>query len=249
MEMDFRNSLRTGDALLFCSNTPTGFLLKTSTSSLWNHSGIAVRFNEGKISFDEKGILYILETNLGVRYDPVLGAERNGAGFSECDYVFRKYNRIAVRSLHTCWRNNHLAKKTMEFVEKYGSVPFPKTLSPFLSIWVGIDFTPPRDETDGMFCSELMSHYYEDVVGSQFEKTLGWPYDGDLTKIFGTGSPSQHNMVKPCTFSEALTPYSPVFGRERLVYVREADLIVTTIQPFLLTMFVAMLATFVYQKK
>lgn len=251
--MDLRDSLRTGDALLFCSNTPTGFLLKTSTSSIWNHSGIAVRFHEGKISFDQKGTVYVLETNLGVRFDPILGENRNGAGFSDCDYVFRKYNRIAVRSLHTRWRTPQLAARTLDFVAKYGSTPFPKKLSPFLNIWLGIEIGSETGEgeegKEGMFCSELMSHYYEEVIGSQYEDILGWAYDGDLQKIFGSGSPLTHNMVKPCTFSEKITPHSPVFGKESIVYIREADLIVTTLQPFLLTMFLAMFVTIAYNTR
>lgn len=244
--MDERDTLRTGDALLFCSNTPTGFLLKTSTSSIWNHSGIVVRIHENEISFDGKGEVYILETNLGERYDPILKKTINGAGFSDCDYVFHKYNRIAVRPLHTKWRNPHLAMCTKLFMEKYRGTPFPSSLNPFLTIWLGME---PQQKpvakdhgTEGMFCSELMAHFYEDVIGSQFHDILGWEYDGDLQKIFGSNAPRTHSMIKPCTFSESATPHSPVFGKERVVYVRESDLIFTTLQPFLLTMFAGAVA-------
>ena len=244
--LDLRNTLRTGDALLFCSNTPTGFLLKTFTSSSWNHSGIAIRVKDGKISFDDEGELYILETNMGERYDPYINEMRNGAGISTSNYVFQKYNKVAVRSLHDCWRNETLAVKTFEFLDRYGAVPFPGSVTPFISIWVGISFNDTVSES--MFCSELMAHYYEDVVGCQFEEILNRKYDGDLRSLFGKSAPSGHNMIKPETYSQVFTPDSPLFSDEKVVYVREADLAVTIIQPFLLTACAAMLVVMFYTK-
>src|ERR1700722_17457012 len=64
------DQIKTGDVLLFSSNSATGFLLRTLSNSQWNHVGVAIRLippeddtQEYKISLDEEGKLYILETN------------------------------------------------------------------------------------------------------------------------------------------------------------------------------------------
>jgi hypothetical protein len=182
---------------------------------------------------------------MGERFDPYINKMRNGAGISSSNFVFQKYNRVAVRRLHDCWRNEDLAVKTFKFLDQYGAVPFPGTVGPFISIWVGIPFNESISES--MFCSELMAHYYEDVVGSQFEKVLNRTYDGDLRSLFGSTSPVEYNMIKPETYSIIFTPHSPLFSDEQIVYIREADLAVTVIQPFLLTSLTAMLIAMFYR--
>ena len=173
--MDNRNTIKTGDALLFLGNSPIGFMLRTFVSSPWNHSGIAVRFVErnGKkeVSLTEEGELYILETNTGTRTD-VFGERIVGAGFSKADWVFPKYNKIAHRKLKESFRTKDLAELTLEFARKNKGNKFPESSLPFIGIWLGIDLASKTDKP-GMFCSELMAHYYLHCIGKQYEKITG----------------------------------------------------------------------------
>ena len=67
-------SIKTGDVLLFSNNSPTGILMRTVTSTDWNHGGIAVRLlrkPNGKITVttDETGDLTVFEINTFPRFD------------------------------------------------------------------------------------------------------------------------------------------------------------------------------------
>ena len=181
-------SLRTGDALLFSSNTPTAFLLRTFVSSDWNHSGIAVRVcwdktdvnktdvnktDVPRISLTEEGDLYIFETNTGTRPDDVLGGKGVGAGFSRAAWVFAKYNRIAVRRLQPILRTEILAQMTLAFARMVQGTKFPGSSLPFLGVWLGIPLAHPV--SDEMFCSELMVHYYAYVLYSKYKTHIGGP--------------------------------------------------------------------------
>jgi len=233
--MDYRDTIKTGDAVLFSGNTPTGFFLRTFVSSEWNHSGIAVRFvNEGsrkKISLTTEGELYILETNTGIRHDDIYDDEILGAGFSRADFAFKRYNKIAVRRLHDVFRTEQLARLTLEFMDKFRGNKFPSTSLPFLSVWLGIQLSEPSDE---MFCSELMAHYYSYCIGPQYAKITGVPYNNDLPILFGTGAPTTQDMFTPGHYTFSRTPNASIFsGSEQLVYIEHGDMFYIILQPLL----------------
>ena len=244
--MDNSSIIKTGDVLLFSGNSPTGFLLKTFVSSEWNHSGIAVRFNrkllanglfEYTISLTEAGELYILETNTGARYDDIFGDLIIGAGFSRAQWVFSKYNRIAMRRLHNIFRTPDLINKTMEFAKEFRGNRFPSSSLPFIGVWLGIilvDKTVPSNAEE-MFCSELMAHYYTYCLQSQYKSITGIIFDGKLSTLFGKGSPSTEDMYTPGHYTSGNTPNAAIFaGTEELVYSNPADLLYVTLQPLLL---------------
>lgn len=253
--MDLSHTIKTGDALMFSSNTPTGFLLKTFVSSQWNHSCIAVRFIDipdpndptkfiKKISLDEKGVLYILETNTCTRRDDIFNIDVVGVGFSRSDLNFKMYNLISVRRLHDIFRTEELANLTLQFAEKYRGVRFPSSKLPFLSVWLGISF--PEKEKSGMFCSEIMAHYYSQCIGPQYEKLTGQKYEGELRTLFGSESPLTEDMFTPGHYTYSLTPNSPIFtGPEELSYVEYADLLYIILQPLLFVLIFFVFFTFV----
>ena len=248
--MDHRNTIKTGDILLFSGNTPTGFLLRTFVSSEWNHSGIAVRFvtvpddlNPGEykkvVSLTEDGDLYILETNTGNRKDDIYGYDIVGAGFSESNWVFNKYNRIAVRRLHDVFRTSDLAKSTIDFSTKYRGHKFPSSSLPFISVWLGIPLVDKDITTNEMFCSELMAHYYSHCIGSQYEKVTGIPFDGKLSTLFGVGAPSTEDMFTPGHYTSNNTPNASIFaGNEEIIYIAYADMWYIILQPLLIILFI-----------
>lgn len=239
--MDQTSTLLTGDAVLFCGNTPTGFILRTMVSTDWNHSGVAVRiiFNSDgtkSISLTEKGDLYILETNTGSRYDDVHGEFLKGAGFSRSSWVFPRYNKIAVRRLHPRFRTPSLASLTLSFSTKYKGIPFPSSSIPFFSIWLGIS---SKDTTDlsspSMFCSELMTHYYTYVIGNQYKSITGSPFDGNLSTLFGTKAPLSEDMFTPDHFSSLSTPNASIFlPSHEIIYTVNADILFVILQPLIL---------------
>jgi len=239
--MDIRRIVKTGDILLFSGNTPTGFLLRTFVSSEWNHSGIAVRFttdpitSEKSISLSDSGDLYILETNTGTRTDDIFGYDIVGAGFSRADWVFEKYNRVAVRHLHDIFRTKHLADLTLSFANKYRGRPFPTTTLPFIGVWLGIPLVDKGLIPEEMFCSELMAHYYSDCVGPQYEQVTGIPFNGTLSILFGNGAPESEDMYTPGHYTLTRTPNSSIFsGKEIIIYTKYSNLFSVITPPFLL---------------
>lgn len=234
-------SLRTGDVVLFSNNTPTGFLLKTFVSSVWNHGGVAVRIRRDEdgtntITTDYTGELYILETNTGARLDDIYGKKIVGAGYSRADWLFSKYNKISYRPLIDKFRTQHLADNTEEFYRLYHGSEFPNTTLPFIGAWLGI---PLSEMTDRMFCSELMCKYYEFCLGKQYYDITGNDYEGDLKSIFGPSAPTSHNLYKPDTF---LLADCPIFSSPyEVIYESHADLIYIILQPLVITLIVALI--------
>lgn len=244
--MDCRNTIKTGDVLLFSGNSPTGFLLRTFVSSEWNHSGIAVRFitvpdenspNGSKkiISLTDEGELYIFETNTGIRKDDIYGYDIVGAGFSRAEWVFIKYNRIAVRRLHNLFRNAELSELTADFASRYRGNKFPSSTLPFIGVWLGIPLIDKSVASDEMFCSELMAHYYSHCIGPQYEKVTGMTFDGTLSTLFGNGSPNTEDMFTPGHYSSGYTPNASIFsGNEEIIYIAYADLWYVILQPLII---------------
>lgn len=246
IQMDKRQTLKTGDVILFSGNTPTGFLLKTFVSSEWNHSGIAVRFiSEGdqkKISLTEEGELYILETNTGIRKDHILGSNILGAGFSEFDWSIKNYNRIAVRRLHNIFRTEKLCELTMDFYNKYRGNKFPNSSLPFIGVWLGISLVDKDNLSTEMFCSELMAHYYLYCIGSQYEEITGFKFDGKLSTLFGAGSPNTEELYTPGHYTFLKTPNASIFEPlEENIYIAYADMLYIIIQPFLIILFIMLI--------
>jgi hypothetical protein len=245
--MNQHDNVKTGDILLFSNNSPTGFLLKTFVSSIWNHSGIAIRFrtitdingiSKKIVSLTNEGDLYIFETNTGSRDDEIFGSKVIGAGLSNTNWVFSKYNKIAVRRLHDVFRTPQLRHLTTEFINKHRGIKFPGSSLPFISVWLGIPLVEKSDNS-GMFCSEIMAHYYTYCVGSQYESITGVPFDGKLSSLFGNESPSTEDMFTPGHYTKQITPNASILsGNEDIIYTQYADLLYIIIQPLLIILVV-----------
>lgn len=227
--------VKTGDVILFSGNSPTGFLLRTFISSEWNHSGIAVRFTNDdgyKVSLTDEGELYILETNTGSRMDDISGVMTIGAAFSRANWVFDKYNKIAVRRLKEEYRTQQLADLTMQFYEDNKGHTFPNSSLPFISVWLGIQLGEKDHNT--MFCSELMANYYRFCIGPQYPK-----FDGKLSTLFGYESPSSPDMFTPGHYTRVNTPNASIFtGKETLVHTYPADLYYVILQPLIIILII-----------
>lgn len=256
--MDLCHTIKTGDALMFSCNSTTGFLLRTFVSSQWNHSGIAIRFIEipdpndptkiiKQISLDETGELYILETNTGIRRDDVYNIDIVGVGFSKASWVFKYYNVVAVRRLHEIFRTPELSRLTFEFADKFRGIRFPTASLPFVAVWLGISM--PQKEKCGMFCSEVMAHYYSHCIGSQYQQLTGNLFDGKLRNLFGSEAPLTEDTFTPGHYTYNLTPNASIFnGFHEIVYVQHADLLYTIIQPLLILLFIFVFFSYILPK-
>lgn len=246
------SQVRTGDMMLFSNNTATGFLLRTFTSSLWNHVGVAVRLKEARdnvtlspegiwqrISLTSEGTLYVLEINTAPRLDALSGEEVVGSGLSSYSWVARRYNTIAVRPLHENLRTYSLARRTVTFVQEYRGWVFTKGFLPFISVWLGIPLEgDKKDESRReMFCTELSVYYYLYALRPivQHRRSHGPRTRIDLPHLFGSGCPDNPALFTPEHFTYALSPFSPIFSApEFTIQTEPADALVVLFQPLIL---------------
>lgn len=222
--------IRTGDPLFFTNNTPTGLTLRTFTSTLWSHTGIAVRIKDRKgknkhprITMSKKGKLCVMEINARVRYDNWSRTERSGFGFSDIEYVLENQTLAAVRPLSSDIRCKLFADRTKKFVRKYGQVKFPDYFKPFLGAWLGY----PMDKlsiNNELFCSEMMAYYYIYTVIPVCSLQRGKKINKlPLQYILGDNCPHRPDLVAPRHFEPHNSPDSHIFKNEIYTFHRNKD--------------------------
>jgi|SRR5579871_2395384 len=208
------DDLHTGDLLLFSNNSSTGFLLKTFTSSIWNHSGVAVRLlPSGKISFTNEGELYILEVNTVERFDIISNEVIKGVTISEFEWVARSYNLIAYRKLQRKLITPKFANKVAQFIKKYHKRSFPGSSAVFIGVWLGLPIVGENESRGNIFCSELVAHFYNQCLEIDLDdKNVG----KRLEYLFGKGSPELFQLYSPAGFTADKIPESTIFESEEL---------------------------------
>lgn len=223
---------RTGDVLLYSGNTPTGFLLRTFTSSKWNHAGIAVRLMQQdgtpKASITEEGKLHVLEINTGHRVDGLTGEGCRGVGFSDASWSFRPFNVVALRQLREHLRTPELAERTLEFARNNRGREFPTGFLPFIAIWLGI---PLSDSDTSMFCSEFMAHYYLHCFSGPYRMDHG--VDPSVGDLLGDPTVSAESVVNPENYSYRHGRSYIFLDEQREIYTAEADILYLMLQPLL----------------
>lgn len=217
----------TGDALLFSSNTSTGFFLKTFTSSMWNHSGIAIRIDSrGNIRLDNKGRLYVLEINTWERVDAITGEKVVGAGYSDYDWVKARYNIIAVRQLKPEYRRRCIISRISNYVNKNRGCKFSTEMEPFLSVWLGIELTDDTRE-DSMFCSEFMYYFYSYILR----------FKPDHSTILGK-CVIKPRLCAPKHFSTEFSPDSTIFlSSDHILYIQYSDFLPSVLSVLIISFF------------
>lgn len=240
--MDKLYKLKTGDAIICSGSTPTGFLLKTFTSSEWTHIGLAVRFiyinNIPTISLTTEGELFIYETNTMSRYDKISRREITGAAFTDVTWFFNNYNYVNVRKLRDVFRTPRFAELTHEFTVDNLGKTFPSGGLPFIGVWLGVSLTnsPIKNE---MFCSELVTYYYIHCIGSQYNDITKLDFNNDLSLLFGTNAPRTPDLYKPDHYTYASTPRAPIFqGPDIQISMKYADTLYIILQPLLIILVV-----------
>lgn len=267
--------VRTGDTILFSNNAPTGSLLKIFVSSEWNHSGIVVRFikdpitQKYKVSLTDEGHIFVLETNTGERYDEIQKTNIVGAGFSNSDWLFKKYNKIAIRKIKDIYRTEELSRLTLKFARKNLGNRFPTTSLKFIGVWLGVALAENDPKNKEMFCSEIMAHYYSYCIGQQDiykniyygSNTINSAENGNintagnvvvnhtgnseenkLNKMFGEEAPDLEELYAPEHYTFNKTPNAKIFdGKEEVFYQTYGDLLYIIFQPLILILLVILI--------
>lgn len=216
--------VKSGDTLFFSNNTATGFILKTGTSSLWNHVGIAIRIdNDNKISTDNTGKLYVFDINSGTRYDPIFKKEINGASYVNIEVMMKKYNIISYRSIIDEFRKSVYFRDRVEnFIKHNLGCKFTTGLHAFVSAWWNIDclFQSNNDSSnDSKFCTQLVIDFYTQVFNKK------------LNELFTSDCPSESRLYSPELMSKVTCPcYS---NKIEKVYESYCDLFTVILLPIL----------------
>lgn len=222
---------RTGDVLLFSSNNASGLTLKLLTSSNFNHVGIAIRVQDGKI-VDElentkvKGTLCILELNAVPRYDVISKKVVEGLAITNWDWVTRNYNAVWHRCLKEEVRPKNIAEKTTEFYHRWFGSKFAASVKTFMGVWLGrqmVDEFRKEGESRDFFCSEAAAYYYSFLFA-----------EPDYRKLFGNELPKRGCLYQPKHFSIATSPDSRLLGEEQLFWQQYNYSFSTIIIPLLM---------------
>ncbi len=249
------SSIRTGDVLFFSNNTPTGLTLRTFTSTLWNHTGIAVRLiqrkdRRPKISLTTEGELCVMEINSRTRYDAYTQTRKKGFGLTQIEYILQTQILGAVRHMKQKYRHPELPGYTHDFISDYKDSVFSKSFKPLLNVWLGYPFSGVgyRNAEEGLelFCSEMMAYYYVSCVlplvkiveGDRLQVDSNNPFKA----ILGEESPSTPEMIAPRHFDVQYTPNALIFENSiKLIHRRVDSTRKVLLAPVLVTLFVAVL--------
>lgn len=237
--------IRTGDIILCSSNNTASFCIRTFTSSIYNHAGIAIRVITNplngkfqKISLNDDGELCVLEISLNKRVDQITNNTVKGIGVSTLLSLKNKYDIMAFRSLRDEYRTDDLLLSTMNFMNFSRGKVFPNEILPFLEIWLGISISEehPLADKNKIFCSEMVVYYYLHCVATQYLKIRKTSFNGSLTDIFGNECPLYPHLYSPGQYVYQFTYDSPVFGgKETIFYHRPVNILKVLIPPILIT--------------
>ena len=196
--------IRTGDVLLFSSNTGTAFIVRLCTSTEWNHVAVAVRINSDKqITIDGTGKLYVLEINTFARMDAITEKVQIGAAYSEFQWVVERYNRVAVRPMRDKYRTQVFADNIPRFYEKYSGSKFTEVPADYIRAGLNVHTGTEKDhkDTTSMFCSEYVARFYLECVLPSINHVDKTHYDSYLDIMFGEKCPHVPELYIPAHYS------------------------------------------------
>lgn len=229
--MDFPE-IKSGDILFFSNNTPTGIILRTSTSTFYSHTGIAIRIlKNGKswnISKTSDGILCVMEINANPRKCVATGIDKSGFGFSPLDWVLNKQTVVGVRKMKEKYRTKSFCKNSKGFAKLFADAKFPNHFSPFLNVWVGYPLTSTgiHEEAEKLeiFCSEMMAYFYIYVfLPFDFKKYKDNNFATPLTFILGKKCPHLPELIAPKHFEPHNSIDSQCFESKIEIIWRQVD--------------------------
>jgi hypothetical protein len=146
------SEVKTGDIFLFSNNTCKGLAVRFFTGSTWNHVGVCVRIDNGEMTKDATGEVYIIQLTPK--------AENIISPFEE---IKERYNAITYRPMKESYRTDRFIQRIGMFLNKYKESTFTTDILPYISIFTGLRFISGMRYEDGkmnMFCSEFLHYFY-----------------------------------------------------------------------------------------
>lgn len=230
MQLDIEK-YKTGDVILFSSCVPSNILIKIFSSSEWSHAGIIIRIDKNKkITNDNTGKIYILETNVRKTYDDIFGYDTKGLFFSDFEIIKNFHSKIMIRELKEQYRTIEFCESLLEYAKEYQKLEFPKGTFPFLMAWIGFSYNNKNKSLryDKMFCSEFIANLYVDCINKTFEKNI------TIKNLLNNIYPDKCDVCKPDHFSYSYSPDSIFFEKGQEYMISETDLISIILFPIIL---------------
>lgn len=221
------NNVKTGDLLLFSSNKITSSIVKLTLSTRYNHVGIAIRIKKGKI-VTTGGILYVLESNSKQRYDELTKCHVKGVALIKIEDLYHDYDIITVRHLNRSLIPSDFKRKTYHFIQRCKKMIYTNNIKSVLGVWLGCPIAGTKRENN-MFCSELVSYYYFDVL----ENLTTFIKPG---KLYSPDDFDENNDMD-CIFSD----------KNEIIYQDQADFKFVMLAPFILGVFMMVVIYMILQ--
>jgi hypothetical protein len=215
--IQFQN-VHSGDTMLFKCNGIGANVIQIFNSSEWNHAALAIRMNSKHEVVLEGEELYVFEMTAQPSKDTLTGKKFRGCIIKPISELIKNYNRIEVRHVNKRYLVPSLLPRIKKFIDIHHQYPFPDGFIPFLGVWLGLPFAGVRDkESRGMFCSEMVTHFYDDCFGPTIAEVDDISYSpGELTTIFGDSALDEHFLFSPEIYDKRNLRDSRIFGQDNL---------------------------------
>lgn len=245
-------SPRTGDVILSSSNTATAQMIRILSSSLYNHVGVAILFDDdGNITLGDEGQLYILEINTWERIDAVTGQKSIGAAYSAYDWYKKRYNVVTVRRLAERYRVPKLINHIEDFVNKYRGYKFTQNAADFMSMLIGVPLDGLIKKRREMLCSEFTAYFYIECVGPLLQEVDKVTFHGNLNELLGDKGPYYPALTLPEHYTKKSTPDACIFENdgEELIYHIYCDAGVVLVPIIIIALFLIALLWIIMQER
>jgi len=188
---EIKQSLKTGDIVLFSGMSPMSNIVKCSSSSQWSHIGMVVRLgnSEDRLKIRDPDGLYLWHSNsdsIDCLPDVISGVPKTGCQLSTLGKAIRCYTGTCVlRQLSDPFYDDQGLVK--EFIFKEAHKNYEKnTCELFLSVYDG-PCGRNKKNTEYYFCSELVAQTYM-VMGLLKDQEYGIPSNEYLPRDFSEDS-------------------------------------------------------------
>ncbi len=170
--------IRTGDILLFSNMSHTSMGIRLTTSSMWNHVGVAVWFGShetmklypgyldtqsgeqiGRIR-EEPMRLYCFESNNNAVYDRISNTFTDGVRLVPIDTLLNRYDYIAWRPVRFI-RDVVFYQRLWAFIEDYCGQKYHKDRMRMVLSALNLHLDDKEPKGNDVFCSQLVARMFQ----------------------------------------------------------------------------------------
>ena len=162
---DIRNSLKTGDVVLYSGRSLFSMAIRLSTKSNWSHCGMVIRL-------EEYDFVAVWESTLltGIK-DLETNTHKRGVQLMPLSDRVNKYRGdIAIRSLEDVTLNKEDIIKLMQLRKELARRDYESNAFEMLKAAYDGDLGANTEDLSAIFCSELLAEAYQSI-GLLDEKT------------------------------------------------------------------------------